>query len=378
MDKRKLYQKDAYQKECGAELLSVRENASELSLFFSQTVFCPEGGGQSGDRGEAVFQGADGQTFRLPVADSYEEDGVVWHKVKKGGEPLPESLREILKPGAKARLSIDFAHRFDNMQRHCGEHILSGVLYRLYGAVNKGFHMSDDGIAIDMDFSSSEEITGVKRERITWEMAKTAEWEANKIIWKNEPVHVEYYDTREEAETRPLRKKLSFDRDISIVTIGDFDHPDDCVACCGTHPARTGEVGLIRIFGIEPNKGMSRIFLEAGSRALRITQKEGDILYDLETELSAGTADVLEKFLVLQRKTEETKEQLRILLRQLETREAERILAQAEPNAVFHYGEEIPDADFLFRIAKRLSGKLPGILFLCHDPSNTVVAVSNG
>ena len=371
----KLYENNAYLRSCEGVVTLARDehpsdNESEqmYTVSFDQTVFFPEGGGQSSDIGTAVT--ADAPEHAYKVTDVQIEDGVVYHTLT-GDAPCPC-------PGDRMILTIDWDHRFDNMQRHLGEHILSGAFYRLYGAVNKGFHMGDDYIMIDLAFDKdAEEKPGSFRyDRVTWEMAEKAELEANRVIWKDAPVTRQHFDTREEAEKLPLRKKLAFDRDISVITVGDPDDPDDCVYCCGTHPSSAGQVGLIKIYKIEPNRGMSRIYLECGERAFRHYQKRHDDLYDISCDISAGFDDVKVKFDKLQEKTQALHDRIYALTQKTVRQEAE-ALAGSENDILVKYYDDLSTEDIL-QIVKRLDkmdrGK--GLLILVSAASNTAILSS--
>ena len=87
-------------------------------------------------------------------------------------------------------------------------------------------------------------------------MARAAESDANRVIWSDLPVTVSHFDYRVDAEKMPLRKVLAFEDDISVVSVGDIADPADCVACCGTHPKTSGQVGLVKIYKVEKNKDM--------------------------------------------------------------------------------------------------------------------------
>lgn len=272
----KIFQKNPYLKALESSVSSLNCDKKTAKLILTDTIFFPTGGGQSCDKGFIKFN-----ENKYPVIDVYEAGKEVVHviSIEKNRGKLPEE-------GAKIALEIDWKHRFDNMQRHCGEHILSGVIYKLFQGTNKGFHMGEEYITIDIDFSQSD------YSKLTWQMAEKAELEANKVIWKGASVHTDYFDNRELASGLPLRKPLAFDEDISIVTIGDFSEPDDCVACCGTHPRFASEVGLLKIYKIESNKGMSRIYFEAGNRAFNTYQKQFNTLYDMSLRLSTSTTDI--------------------------------------------------------------------------------------
>lgn len=276
----KIFQKNPYLKALESSVSSLNCDKKTAKLILTDTIFFPTGGGQSCDKGFIKFN-----ENKYPVIDVYEADKEVVHviSIKNFVGKLPEE-------GSKIELEIDWDHRFDNMQRHCGEHILSGVIYKLFQGTNKGFHMGEEYITIDMDFSQSD------YSKLTWQMAEKAELEANKVIWKGSSVHTDYFDNRELASKLPLRKTLAFDEDISVVTIGDFSEPDDCVACCGTHPRFASEVGLLKIYKIESNKGMSRIYFEAGNRAFNTYQKQFNILYDMSLRLSTSTTDIVNAY----------------------------------------------------------------------------------
>ena len=382
----KLYENNAYLESCeGVVTASKEEHPSASSdeqmytVCFDQTVFFPEGGGQSSDTGKAVLMSPGEHEYK--VTDVQIKDGIVYH-VLEGAGPAPD-------PGDRMKLTIDWAHRFDNMQRHLGEHILSGAFYRLFGAVNKGFHMGDDYIVIDLGFDSdAQDRMGLYHyDHVTWEMAEAAELEANRVIWKDAPVTRSHFDTREEAEKLPLRKALAFDEDISVITVGDPASPDDCVNCCGTHPSSAGQVGLIKIYKIEPNKGMSRIYLECGERAYRHYQKRMDDLYDISVDLSAGYDDVKKKFAASSEKTTELHNRLYSMMQRIAKSEAESILASCSTNEIRYY-DDMSTQDLLL-IAKQLdklkktcaadgsTGKAPELIALVSSEENTAILISD-
>ena len=318
----KLFKTNKYLKKTGAIITSVTTYNSATLLTFNQTIFFPTGGGQTCDIGK-VTKNDGGRSDNFAITDVYEKDNEIYHIV--------DSSPDEFSVGDEIILEIDWDHRFDNMQRHCGEHILSGAFYRLYNGANKGFHMGEDYMTVDIAFDE-----GSPYDKVTWAMASAAELDANRVIWSDEPVTIDYFETRSEAEKMPLRKVLAFDEDISIVTIGEKSNPDDCVACCGTHPSTTGQVGMIKIYKIEPNKGMSRIFFECGARALAQYQQQFNVLYDLGNKLSAGFTDIIEKYDVQQAKDQAVRDRLHELSRQLVSIRTQRI--QSDVDAVSDNG----------------------------------------
>lgn len=358
MKTKRLFKEDVYMKEAEAVITSLSEtNDGKVALTLDRTIFFPTGGGQSCDRGTIAD---------FKVTDVYEDEAAddIIHIV--------DASPADFETGTAVYLILDWEHRFDNMQRHCGEHILSGMFFREYGGVNRGFHMGDQYMTIDISLEARPEFTS-----ITWDMAKHAEECANEAIWQNQPVITRHFDTKKEAQNLPLRKALALEKDITIVCVGSVENPSDCVACCGTHPAAAGQVGLIKIFKVEPNKGMFRIYFEAGKRAFLKYQQELDTLTALSNSLSAGTDDVLSKYHAQIEKNKEARNQLHFLKKEVIARETADIAAALEKGeSIRRY--HILSLDDLNVLAREVSPHIRKIAFLVHEPSYTVFLVSDG
>ncbi len=373
METNKLYRNDVYLKEIDATLTSVSADSKGLLLTFDKTIFFPTGGGQSCDLGKIND---------FPVIDVFEKEENVFHLISLMDEKGEKINSPIPKVGEIAHLSIDWERRFDNMQRHCGEHILSGIFYKLYGGVNRGFHMGEDYLTIDISLEDNPEF-----KEITWDMAKVAELETNKVIWQDLPVTAHHFDSREEAEKMPLRKKLAIEEDITIVTIGSESEPADSVACCGTHPSGAGQVGLVKIYKVEPNKGMFRIFFEAGERAFKNYVKSYDTMLWLEKDLSAGPEDLISKYQSRQEKQTGIKDRLYKLTKEAINREIESIndilsLQESETGSprqslYFDKAFDLLTIDDVIEIGRGLAGSLPKLLFLLHKKSSTLLLFSD-
>lgn len=364
MKTQRLFKEDVYMKETEAVITSLAEaNGRRTAVTLDKTIFFPTGGGQSCDKGTiAGFQ----------VVDVYEDEKAddIVHVLDCSPADI-EGLAAYKEQNG-VQLILDWEHRFDNMQRHCGEHILSGMFFREYGGVNRGFHMGDQYMTIDISLEAMPEFT-----TITWEMAKHVEECANEAIWQNQPVITRHFDTKKEAENLPLRKALALEKDITIVCVGSVENPADCVACCGTHPATAGQVGLIKIFKVESNKGMFRIYFEAGKRAFLKYQNELDTLTTLANSLSAGTDDVLSKYHAQVEKNKESRNQLHFLKKEVIARETADIAAALERGEnVRRY--HILSLDDLTVLAREVSPHVKKIAFLVHEPSYTVFLVSDG
>lgn len=354
MKTKKIYQENVYAKTASAKLIRIDQFKGDILLVFNQTIFFPTGGGQSCDIGTVTWEG---KTFN--IVDTYEHNGEVFHKLVKG-TPL-EELPSIC---STLELSIDWARRFDNMQRHCGEHILSGMFFKLFRGVNRGFHMGDDYMTIDVSLEDSE------YREITWNMIKDVELATNEAIWANLPVITSHYNTREEAAKEPLRKALAIDEDITIVRIGSFENPSDAVACCGTHPAYSGQVGIVKIYKIEANKGMTRIYFEAGERAFKNYQFEFDTLTDISLKLSSGKHDVISKFESMKSANQEVKDELYKLQQYLIDREVSILRAQLYSGVLAASYDYLPP-EKIANIGKELSEDLERtLLILVYPPTN--------
>lgn len=368
MTTRKLFKEDVYRKEAKASITSIEIKDNKASITLDQTIFFPEGGGQSSDIGTINS---------IPVIDVQESSGEIVHVIQ--GDNID------LKVGDEVDLLLDWEHRFDNMQRHCGEHILTGIFYRDYKLINRGFHMGDDYMTIDLAIEDKAKSIGITT--VDWDMCKSAELETNKIIWQDMPMITRHFDTYEEAKNEPMRKKLAIDEDITLVGIGRVEYEWGCVACCGTHPKTTGQVGMVKIFKVEPNKGMFRLYFEAGRRAFEKYQKEFDILTNISHRVSAGSDDLISKFEAQEEKTREKHAQLAALKKLVVKQEADKILEDSsaapqndskDQRDVYYY--DVLTIDDLMQVAKEVCPKLSQgrIVFLVHSQSNTILLLSNG
>ena len=259
----KYYEADAYRREADAVILAAEpDGRGGGKLALDGTVFYPEGGGQPADHGTLTLP--DGA--RLTVTDVHEQGGVIWHRV--------DALPDTAATGTAVAGRIDWAWRFDKMQQHTGEHILSGILHQMFGAENVGFHIGSDAVRMD---------TSVP---ISAEGLREAELAANRIVWQNVPVLITY-PTREELARMTYRSKKEIEGQVRIVTIPGAD----VCACCGTHTAATGAVGQIKILAAENYKGGVRLSIVCGERALLAAQAMRQRQADIGALLSAKPSE---------------------------------------------------------------------------------------
>ena len=195
METKKLYYDDAFLREFDATVLSCEAEKKNFAVVLSETAFYPEGGGQPADLG--VLGGA-------KVLDVHEKDGVIVHTCDK---PLTV--------GETVHGALDWARRFDHMQQHSGEHIVSGMLCSAYHCDNVGFHMGAEGVTIDFD--------GI----IPADALAQIEQQANELIWQNLPIR-SWYPPEEELPAIPYRSKKALDWPVRLVEIPGID----ICACC--------------------------------------------------------------------------------------------------------------------------------------------------
>lgn len=300
-----LFYKDAYRKEFDAKVLQCREGKKGYEIILSDTAFYPEGGGQPADHGFLDD---------IPVKDVKRREGAVVHYTDR---PMEE--------GKTVHGKIDWERRFDLMQQHSGEHIYSGLVHKKFGYDNVGFHLDD---IVTVDFSGP----------MTYEDALEIERQANELIYENQETKITY-PSQEELKTLDYRSKIELTGKVRIV---EFPGGDIC-ACCGTHVARAGEIGLLKVLSLANHKGGVRIELVCGRRALKYL----DQIYDLNKNLAVRysvkpleTGEAVEK-------AEQEKEALKQKLNESNRRyfEAEAAVIPQGQKAVLFYEEDMTAAE---------------------------------
>ncbi|MBA3272127.1 MAG: alanyl-tRNA editing protein, partial [Acidobacteria bacterium] len=205
----RLYYAEPYRTSFSATVVSCAPRDFGFEVVLDQTAFYPTSGGQPYDLGSL------GDARVQDVVD--REDGAIAHVVDRH-----------LPPGARIEGAIDWTRRFDHMQQHSGQHLLSAAYDRLFGVRTESFHLGATSATIDLG------------REVTSPQIRAAEDEANRIVWENRPVLVRSASA-EEAAAMPLRKKSLRTGALRLIDIEDFD----LSACGGTHVAHTGAVGVI-------------------------------------------------------------------------------------------------------------------------------------
>ncbi|GAB1477228.1 alanyl-tRNA editing protein [Bacillota bacterium] len=360
-------------KSCEGTIISAsKDDESETYLLeLDRTVFFPEGGGQPSDTGYIA-----GSFGELEVTEVFEKDDNIYHRVNplqkndsNGSTSFPRNLA-----GEAVSCRLDWDRRFSHMQRHCGEHILSAVFDCLYGGVNRGFHMGEDYMTIDISLEKKTDFTDM-----TEDMIRKAEWASNKMIWDNLPVSVRYFADREEAAAQPVRKPISIDGDIILVCVGDESISSGCVACCGTHPHSTGEVGLIKIYRWESYKGMTRITFDAGPNALLSCRNDAALIKELSAQYSSDPKLLSENIKKREQKNNEIRQELYGLKQAYLSDRASEISGMLTgPARVIIKEHELLKTDDLLNLAKMLPDASGKLIALVSIRENTLILISSG
>ena len=263
----KLYEKQSYLSECEAVVTDCFTKDGFVYVRLDRTIFFPEEGGQYADLGELVY--GDNTSVRL-----------------LGGEVTDKSGKDIIYrvesevPVGEVKCILNWDLRYERMQNHSGEHVLTGTIHNEFGYDNVGFHLSDDGpVTLDMN--------GV----LTWEEVMEMERTANEVIYNNLPI-TDSYPTGAELANLSYRSKIEIEGQVRLITIGDRDNPIDVCACCAPHVKTTGEIGIIKVISMVNWKGGVRISMLAGRRALRYINDRFDIIRSVTERLTTSFDNV--------------------------------------------------------------------------------------
>ncbi len=288
----RLYYTDATTREFDATVVEVLTHEGRPAAVLDQTAFYPTSGGQPFDTGTL------GERTVTDVVD--RGDGTVVH-VLDG--PIAQG---------PVRGTIDWERRFEHMQQHTGQHVLSAAFDKVLGARTVSFHLGAERSTIDLS-----------RDLSPADIAR-AEREANRIVWEDRPVSVRFVSD-EEAASLPLRKEPKRSGKLRIVEVSDFD----LSACGGTHVARTGAIGIIAVSGTEKYKGGVRVEFVCGVRALRDFGALCDAVTGSVRQLSVLPAELPEGIARLQAESKDLQRTIKGLQERLAGFEAQALVARA-------------------------------------------------
>jgi alanyl-tRNA synthetase len=267
-------------------------------VVLDKTLFYPEGGGQPSDKG--MLNGN-------PVTRVWEQGRMIVHAVE-GRFQKGQAVHGIL----------DWQRRYDHMQQHTGQHLLSQAIIRTLGADTKSFHLGSEDSTVDI------EIDGLTEKDV-----QKVETEANRTVFENRNILI-FEKEIEELESLPLRKRPDLKGRVRIVEIQDYDYS----LCCGTHVGRTGEIGPLKILRHEKYKSGTRVFFVSGFRAVRDYQNKSSLIQSISRILTAGEKDITQVLVKWKEERIASEKSLQILSSQLMEAEAEKLMRAAKP-----YGE---------------------------------------
>lgn len=256
---KRLYFEDPYQVEFEANVIQSISHEDHPALMLDQTCFYPESGGQPADRGTL-----DG----IPVIHVFEKDDRIVHVLEK------EISADVV------RGKIDWTIRFDHMQQHAGQHILSQCLVQLYDAATRSFHMGEKTSSLEVDMRNISEDEADQVEKL-----------ANDIAFQNKEIKTCFYNEEEISEVH-LRRPAMKKGEIRVVEISDFDS----TACGGTHPQNSGEIGMIKILKWDRIRNNTRFEFICGYRALEDYARKHRDLKNLSNNLTVDDREVVASF----------------------------------------------------------------------------------
>ncbi|ODP27734.1 Alanine--tRNA ligase [Paenibacillus nuruki] len=335
-----LYYNDSFLREWTTTIVERKEQDQQYFVRLAETAFYPHGGGQPCDTG--IIND-------IAVLDVVKEEEVIWHQVERF--PIED----------QADCQLNWERRFDHMQHHTGQHLLSATALQLFDAPTLSFHLGQDMVTIDIDRSSFSDA-----EMTTLEQA------VNQRIYNNLAV-TSYFVNEEQLAQLPIVKMPKVTEHIRIVEIEGVEYN----ACGGTHVAQTGQIGIIKLFKAEKQKGSIRLYFKCGARALQDYNDSLDILNTLAVKFNTGRKDILERF----GKWEEDQQQLKTELEQLrkanDIHEAKQLSSQIQNQQLTHMFEHktLPD---LQRIAANLMAEQPLTVLLATSSEYKVFLAQNG
>ncbi len=308
-------------------------------MLLDRSAFYPEGGGQPPDYG--MLNG-------VAVEDVQVEDGDMWHTL---AAPIDDD---------SVHGEIDWARRFDHMQQHHGQHLLSAACEHLFQFRTLSFHLGTTSSTIDLDTPA-----------LTTEQATAIEDLVNQMIWEDRPVEARFVSP-EELATMPLRKPPTKEQNVRVVSVPDFDYS----ACGGTHPRSTGGVGMLHIRRWERRGETTRVEFLCGQRALRDYRTRDALVAQLATDFSVGVEELAEAVTRLRNSEEQGRKHIRKITEQLIGFEAKYLIARADMagiRQVVHQAFEGRELEEVRMLARAIAENGGVALLGLHGPRTQIV-----
>ena len=334
----RLYYTEPYRTTFDATVVNVEIVDGRGFVTLDQTAFYPTSGGQPNDTGTL------GGAAVTDVLD--RDDGTIAHVI--GGR---------LKTGEVVSGEIDWARRFDHMQQHTGQHVLSAAFDRLFGVRTESFHMGQQSATIDL-----------AREVTASEIVK-AEDDANRVVWEDRPVSIRFA-TAAEAAALGMRKESVRTGTLRLIDVQNYD----LSACGGTHVERTGAIGVIAIGGWEKLRGGSRVEFLCGNRAVQRFRLWRDSLSAMQKHLSVAPVEMAAAIERMQDESKALQRTIRGFQEKLATHEASALLAQGQVIVEAIDGWDAQGIKSIAVAATSANPKAVVALFTASTPAQVVIA----
>jgi alanyl-tRNA synthetase len=334
----RLYYTDSQRRSFDATVVNVEPVDGRLHVTLDQTAFYPSSGGQPFDTGTL------GGAAVIDVID--RDDGAIAHVISGS-----------VKRGEVISGEIDWGRRFDHMQQHTGQHVLSAAFDRLFGVRTESFHMGQQSATIDL-----------AREVSAAEVAR-AEDDANSVVWEDRPVSVRFASA-EEAAVMGMRKESMRTGMLRLIDVQEYD----LSACGGTHVDRTGAIGVIAVGGWEKLRGGSRVEFLCGNRALQRFRLWRDSLSAMQKHLSVPPAEMAASIERLQEDAKALQRALRGFQEQLAAQQAQTLLAKGDRIVETIDGWDAQGIKAIATAATSANPQAIVVLFTTSTPAQVVIA----
>ena len=321
----KLYDKDSFLKEFTATVLECEQYHDNWSVLLDKTAFFPEAGGQKSDKGNLD---------KTSVLDVQIADEKIYH-ITDCPLPVGETVTGV----------IDFNRRFDFMQQHSAEHIVSGIAHSLFGCENVGFHLSEDIVTLDFD------------KYLTEEQLLKIESSANEKVFRNVAFNC-YYPDSETLKSLNYRSKKELEGAVRIVEI---ENTDMC-ACCAPHVKTAGQIGLIKLLATEKLRGGIRIELKAGNRALADYNEKYRNIRQISSLLATSQSETAEAVKRLLNTLNEQKAELNFIKLEKLKSKAESFVPEKDISLMFEDNLSVKDLQVLADALHKSHGGIRAVL----------------
>ncbi|WP_340389169.1 alanyl-tRNA editing protein [Paenibacillus sp. FSL E2-0151] len=336
----KIYYDSAYTREWHTTITGRVDKEDGVYVTLAETAFYPHGGGQPCDLG---------QIGGIAVLDVNIEDGEVWHKLER----FPEQT--------EVHCEIDWERRFDHMQQHTGQHLLSAITLKLTEAMTLSFHLGTEYDTIDVAAAElgANQLTAIEQE-------------VNRQIYRNARINTSWVTT-EEAAQLPLVKQPTVTEDIRIVEIEGVEYN----ACGGTHVSATGEIGIIKLLKTEKVKGGTRIYFKCGTRALNEFTATQNVLNSIMVKLKTSKDELLERIEKMELEQKQLQTELNAVKTTNDAYYADELLAARQGLVIAQVFEDKSLKD-MQSLATKLTADHEGLVLFVSISEAKVVLAQNG